>query len=394
MALPKISISFMNGQLGVVADSQDGLVALVCGAEAVEPSFALHTAYTLYRPSGLDALGVTEANNPGLCKVVREFYQEAPEGTRAVLFGAGKDESMASLCDKDSGPLRALLQGQKGELRGVAIALGAQDGGGEAPEGLDPGVFEALPKAQALAEWAAAELYAPIFVALEGRGFQGADSLRDLSDAAYDRVCIVIGDTAPSTGEAAMGTFAGRVAVSPVQRNIGRVRDGALYPPQMYIGAKPVEDSMDAVATIYDKGYAVPRTYTGRSGYYWADDRLCADPAGDYAHLANRRVVDKAARIAYDTLLGYMLDEILVNADGTMQQPVLKSWQAAVENAVNASMGANGELGGGEGESGCTCWIDPEQDVLATSEVRVTLRVRPFGYARQIAVELGFTVNG
>ena len=101
MALPKISISFMNGQLGVVADSQDGLVALVCGAEAVASSFALHTAYTLYRPSGLDALGVTEENNPGLCKVVREFYQEAPEGTRAVLFGG-----RVRLCGRNVGDIR------------------------------------------------------------------------------------------------------------------------------------------------------------------------------------------------------------------------------------------------------------------------------------------------
>lgn len=33
MALPKISIKFLTGQLGTVAESQDGLLALVCGEQ-------------------------------------------------------------------------------------------------------------------------------------------------------------------------------------------------------------------------------------------------------------------------------------------------------------------------------------------------------------------------
>lgn len=395
MALPGIRISFLNGMLGTVAESQDGLLALVCGASAVDSTFALQTPYTVYRLSGLADLGVTAENNPGLYRTVQEFYQEAEEGTRAVVFGVEKTKKMADLCDRDAGPLRSLLQSQKGELRGLVIARDPGEEEVTAAEGLDPDVFAALPKAQALAEWAASELYAPVFVALEGRGYEGAEKLRDLSEEAYNRVCVVLGDTREGSGGAAMGIFAGRVAVSPVQRNIGRVRDGALYPPQMYLGAKSVEDSTDDIATAYDKGYITPRTYVGRPGYFYTDDRMCTDPTDDYAHLAHRRVIDKACRIAYDTLLDYMLDEIFVNADGTMQSAVLKGWQAAVEGAVNGSMTAQGELSAdtSAGESGASCYIDPAQNVLATSEIRMTLKVRPFGYARQIGVELGFNVE-
>ena len=81
-----------------------------------------------------------------------------------------------------------------------------------------------------------------------------------------------------------------------------------------------------------------------------------------------------------------------MNTDGTMQAPVLKSWQADVENAVNQEMTAAGELSVVDG-SGCACYIDPTQNVLSTSKVEATLRVRPFGYARDIIVNLGFLTN-
>lgn len=396
MPLPSIKISFLNGQLGTVPSSQDGLLALVCGATQVASTFSLEKAYTIYRLAGLDALGVTAENNAALYRHVKDFYTEAEEGTRLVVYGVEKTKKMTDLCDKDSGPLKALLQAQKGELRGLIIARDPGEEEVSVTEGLDPDVFTAIPKAQALAEWATTDLYAPVFVALEGRSFDGdADSLQNLSEQTNNRVCVVIGDTTAGSEGAAMGLLAARIASVSVQRNIGRVADGAIAATEMYLGDKPVEEVMDAITTIYDKGYITPRTYVGKSGYFWTDDKLATEPTDDYAHLTHRRVVDKAYRIAYDTLLNYMLDEIMVNTDGTMQQAVLKSWQAAVESAIDNQMTAQGELSADltAGESGCSCYIDPSQNVLATSTVNITLKVRPYGYARYIVVELGFLVE-
>lgn len=396
MPLPSIKISFLNGQLGTVSESQDGLLALVCGATQVASTFSLGKAYTIYRLAGLEALGVTAENNAALYRHVKDFYTEAEEGTKLVVYGVEKTKKMTDLCDKDSGPLKALLQAQKGELRGLIIARDPGEEEVAVTEGLDPDVFTAIPKAQALAEWATTDLYAPIFVALEGRSFDGdADSLQNLSEQTNNRVCVVIGDTTAGSEGAAMGLLAARIASAAVQRNIGRVADGAIAATEMYLGDKPVEEVMDAITTIYDKSYITPRTYVGKSGYFWTDDKLATEPTDDYAHLTHRRVVDKAYRIAYDTLLNYMLDEIMVNTDGTMQQAVLKSWQAAVESAIDNQMTAQGELSADltAGESGCSCYIDPSQNVLATSTVNITLKVRPYGYARYIVVELGFLVE-
>ena len=77
-----------------------------------------------------------------------------------------------------------------------------------------------------------------------------------------------------------------------------------------------------------------------------------------------------------------------INEDGTMQQPVLKSWQASVERAIDQQMSAAGELSVVDGK-GCSFYIDPSQNVLSTSQVVGVLKVRPFGYARDIIVNIG-----
>lgn len=383
----------MNGQLGTVPESQDGLLALVViGATAVSTTFSLGKPYQIYRPKGLEDLGVTAENNARLVDLVSQFYSEAQEGTPLYVVGYASTETMTGLCDKDTGSLRGLMQGLKGDLRGLVLAS-EKDGDPEVSEGIDPDVLSALPKAQALAEYAADNMFAPVFIALEGRAYSGTPAdLKDLSELTYNRCCVVIGDTGQGSGNAAMGIFAGRVAAAAVQRNIGRVADGPLYPTLMYIGEKTVDESEDDIATIYDKGYITPRTYVGRTGYYFSDDRMACDPTDDYAHLTARRTIDKAARIAYDTLLDYLLGEIEINEDGTMQQSVIKSWQSEVENAIDTQMTARGELSATDG-SGCSCFIDPSQNVLSTSTVNMTLGVRPYGYARTINVNLGFLVS-
>ena len=216
--------------------------------------------------------------------------------------------------------------------------------------------------------------------------------MKNLSVETYNRVCVVVGDTVSGSKDAAVGTLMGRIASIPVQRNIGRVKDGSLFPTEMFIGTSKVDESGSVVASIFEKGYIVPRKYVGRSGYFYADDPMACDPTDDYAHITNRRVIDKAYRIAYDTMLEELLDEIDLNEDGTMQHAVVKSWQQTLENAINRQMTAKGELSATDGE-GCKCFINEKQNVVSTSKIVVTLKVRPHGYSRYIDVNLGFQVT-
>lgn len=396
MQLPRVKIQFLNGQLGTVGESPDGLMALVCGASAVGDTFSLNKVYPVSSMDDFLALGVTVENNAVLYKHVSEFYDEAGSGVKLILYPVSPTVTMAGLCDytkTGEGFIRHLITKQNGALRGIGIVNVNTNGGGASVNGLSPDVFTALPKAQQLTEWATTELYAPLFIALEGYGYDETKELKDLTQEKYNRVCVLIGDTEQGGSGACIGTMLGRAATIPVQRNIGRVKDGSLFPTEMFIGSKKIEENGGTVSDIYAKGYITPRKYVGRSGYYFTDDSMACDVTDDYAHLAPRRVIDKAYRVVYDTALDLMLDEIELNDDGTMLHGVVKSWQQTFENAINRQMSANGELSVDEEGSGCQCYIDEKQNVVSTSRIQISVKVRPHGYSRYIDVDLGFLVT-
>lgn len=377
MALPKIKINYLNGQLGTVGESADGLLAIVCGQNAVGSTFAQNVGYEIYKLADLEKLGVKSG---ALHEHVEAFYNEAEEGTKLIVMGVDDTATTSALLSKSDGAVKSLLSQMNGKLRGVFVEGTTND---------KSAIDAALPVAQSLAEWSTETMYAPLFICL-GAEYDGG--LSDLTEKEYDRVMVLVGDSMEDSMTACLGTLAGRIASIPVQRNIGRVRDGALYEPEMYIGEEAAELMESAATSLHDKGYVTIRSYVGKSGYYFTDDCMACKKTGDYAHLTARRTVDKAYRIAYATLLDYMLDEIEVNDNGTMQPAILKSWQQSVENAINREMTAQGELSAVDG-SGCSCYIDESQNVVATSKIEMTLRVRPFGYARDIVVNLGFLVT-
>lgn len=169
------------------------------------------------------------------------------------------------------------------------------------------------------------------------------------------------------------------------------MRDGALKPETFYLAGKPIEEVQSEIIELHEKRYITFRRYVGRTGYFFADDNLATSPTDDYAQITNRRVIDKAYRLCYDSLLDFMLDELEINEDGTLQAPMIKAWERKVEDAINRSMTASGELSSEEGEA-CRCVIDPKQNVVATSKIELTLKVRPKACARYIEGDLGFLV--
>lgn len=389
--LPRIKINFLEGQLGTVGASPDGLVALLIGAIAVNSTFVLGTSYSIYSPSELAGLGVTKENNPALAEAVRDFYREAGEGTNLVVVGVDASKKMSELCaNEDGAVVRSVIERHSGALRAVFISTPAGDSE-QATDGLSPDTLATLQPAQELAEWATTSLYAPLFIVVDGRGYTG-ENLKDLGKEKYNRVGVLVGSKNDDSKGSCIGVLAGRIASKPVHRNVGRVADGALKGEAFYLGGKRIEEKQSAVVALNEKRYITIRRYVGRTGYFFADDNLATALTDDYGQIANRRVIDKAYRIAYNTLLDKMLDEIELNEDGTMQAPILKSWESQLEAEINKAMTANSELSSSEG-SGCKVFINPKQNVVSTSKIEISLKVRPHGYARYIDVNLGFQVT-
>ena len=394
MALPRVKITFENGALGGVTPSEDGVCGLVAYATAVSTTFALNTPYLITKLSGLEALGVTSEStgaNAALYKTVKEFYREAPEGTKLWVMGVAASTTIANLTDKSNNIISPMLMAARGSIN--ILMLKVTSASEPTMSGsIDGAVLTAVTNLQALAEDWTENKYAPFMCLVEALSYNGvAASLPDLTERSDNRVGVVLGDSVSGSGGAAIGLVAGRLAAEPVQRSLARVRSGAIKAETMYIGTNQAELGDPDVAN--DLGYIVPRTFVGKSGYYWSDDHLATGASDDYCAIPRRRVIDKAYRIAYKTIVDEIAEEVPVNTEGKLAAYHCKGVETSVESAVVNSMTSEGNLGNDPEDAkdlGVQCYIDPDQNILATSRLEVNLKVKPYGYSKYIDVKLGF----
>ncbi|MBR5093404.1 MAG: DUF2586 family protein [Bacteroidales bacterium] len=394
MALPRVKITFENGALGGVAPSEDGVCGLVAYATAVSTTFALNTPYLITKLDGLVALGITsEATgaNAALYKTVKEFYSEAPDGTKLWVMGVAASTTIANLTDKANNIISPLLMAARGSINILMLKV-ASAAEPTMSGSIDGAVLTAVTNLQALAEDWTVNKYAPFMCLVEALSYNGvAASLPDLTARSDNRVGVVLGDSVTGSAGAAVGLVAGRLAAEPVQRSLARVRSGAIKAETMYIGTNQAELGDPDVAN--DLGYIVPRTFVGKSGYYWSDDHLATGASDDYCAIPRRRVIDKAYRIAYKTLVDEIAENVPVNTEGKLAAFHCKGVETSVESAIVNSMTSEGNLGNdpdNASDLGVQCYIDPDQNILATSRLEINLKVKPHGYSKYIDVKLGF----
>ena len=407
--LPNVKIDFANGAIGASEPMDDGVTGIVCTAVAVtqtvdgkqETTFALNTPYLITKLDELVKKGVTSDNadaNAILYKAVKEFYDEAPDGSKLWIMGVADTVTLADIVDKTKDNAKKLLIAANGTIRTLAVKI--KDKSAYTPTvttGIDGTVRTAITNAQALAEWATETLFAPVMVLLEGRHYTGnAETLvsNPVNTGNNNRVGVVIGDTVADSKGAAVGLLAGRIASIPVQRSVARVRTGSIVATTMYIGGVAAE--LGNPETINDCGFICPRTFVGKGGYFWSDDKLAAEASDDYSLIPRRRVADKAYRITYSTLINEVAEEISVTDDGKISAPVVKAIQTAVESAIVNNMTSRGNLGNDPSDPndmGVECYINPDQNIVATSRLDVQVRIKPHGYSKYINVSLGFKVT-
>lgn len=402
--LPGIDIQFKNGQLGQVIDLPDGVSGLLASAAAVSTTFALNTPYQIKSMVDVAALGIiNDVNNYKLYKTLKEFYEEAGEGTELWLMGFAKTTKVSDWFTVDvvtgKTPAEKLLDAANGKLKFLETAFSPSEAYTPTiTAGMDADVLIAANLAQILSEAYTSNKYAPFFTIIEGYAFDGNKvTLEDLTTASFNRVMIVLGDSEKRTGTtatkgAAIGILAGRLAKNQVHVNIGKVRDGAVSSLTAFILDTPVE-SYD-VEALHDKGYVTFRQHTGKSGYFFTDDPLACEIADDYHYAGRRRVIDKAYRLAYAAMLEFLLDDNTVNNDGTISPIYAKSVENEVESLIFKQMTANGELSFDPNDAkdrGVICQVDLTHNVTSTSKLKIAkLQVKTKGTNRWIDVPLGF----
>lgn len=389
MALPKVDITLTNGGLALAIPNADSVAGLIVQGPA-PTGLALLTPTQIFTLQDATALGIDEAydtaNTVTAYKQIKEFYDEAGNGKELWIMVVSTAVTLTTMCDKTQANYAVkLLNAAGGKIRILGITR--SPAGGYTPvttSGIDADVTTALVNAQALAvEYQ--DTYKPFRIILPAMYFQGGTTtLPDLKALSAPNCQVMLGDTASGTN-AAVGLLLGRYAAIPVQRNPGRVKNGALTALAAYFATTALEAaSLGAPLAYHTKGYVTFRTFVGKAGYFFTDDPTAVADTNDYSSFARGRVIDKALTIAYTTFINEILDEVTVDADGKLPLSYTKYIEGLIENAININMTANAEI------SSFRAFVDANQNVISTGKICIEMRITPVGYSKEILVKLGF----
>lgn len=220
-------------------------------------------------------------------------------------------------------------------------------------------------------------------------------SLPDLRTAGTSNlvsVCIAAGSS--GTGSAAYGAaglIAGAISLAAVHENIGWVAKfnmalGAEYDVPTLQNAMPFSTLTTAQLTaLDDKGYIYLKKYSGDTGTYFNDAYSCIVSTSDYAYLENNRVMAKAMRKIYSYLLPTFNMPLKVDAQSGKLAASTCSYFEVLGSKGLEELERAGEL------SGWKISVDPDQNVLSTSEVVIVVKQVPLGVTRTLKVKIGFT---
>ncbi len=227
-------------------------------------------------------------------------------------------------------------------------------------------------------------------------------TLTDLRTLNAKNVSVIISEDGGAAGAAlavsttksvtTLGATLGAASVANVNESIAWVAkfnmtDGVELNVINFANGDLVQDSAPAaLAAIKTKGYVFMRSHVGLAGTYHEDSDTAIVSTSDYAFIENNRTIDKAVRGARTFMLPNLSSPILVNADGTLTEDVIATFKNDVARSLD-QMEIDGEI------SAYKVIINPAQNVLTTSKVVITVQIVPVGVARQIKINIGFTVS-
>lgn len=381
MGLPDVIIALLNGTLGQLLQLNDKTTGKILTGVS-NGDIVAGTPFIVNSLNDAKNKGLAEATNAFAYKVVKEFYDTAPEGTDLYLQLVPDTMLIDDMVDKNNadGAVK-LLDYAGGKIR-VLHAMDNPAGARTITNGLDANVYLAKVNMQAL-ELEYRNKKMPFWGILGGVGFNGNQAdLVDQTASSDNRVSILIGDTVSGTGSC-IGLLGGVIATLPVQRKVSRVKNGKLNTATAFIGTTSAE-KYTGTATIHDKGYITLRSFPNKEGFFFSGDKTCTATTDDFNSGARVCIMNKILILAYAVFVEEVEDEVPINEDGTIDASYAKYLESVIDRQINQIMVANGEL------SSFRSFVDVNQNVLSTNKTKVVLRAVPVGYNTTLEVEIGF----
>lgn len=406
--MANIKIIKRNGALGRRSPNQDGVCGLVTTGVAVVGvgKLTLNTVYPMRSIRDAVVIGITpeydSINSVLVYHPIDRFFKANPSGTLNVLVAA-QTNTLTDLVDPTKEFAKKLLREGKGSVKFLGVTRNPAVG--YAPvllTGLDSDVLNAVPKAQSLynSEFDSFR-YAGFLI--EGRSFNGtAAAAKDLRTLEAPQVSVTIAaDPAISTsmairnGYAAVGDVLGLISKAAVSQDIGELTpdfnmqdtgNGVFVTAGMSSNLNITEYSEPDLIALNEKGYIYPSFESGIAGFHLSDSHTASAIAdNDYAYIENNRTIEKAIFLVRQALLPKVKGRVKVDpSTGFLADEDVKALEAIGSKAL-AGMENDDDISGG-----IDCYVNPEQDVLATSKLDVEISFIPVSIAREITVSIGF----
>ena len=144
--------------------------------------------------------------------------------------------------------------------------------------------------------------------------------------------------------------------------------------------------SKSLIQQLDNYGYIFLKKLSNVSGSYFNDSHCAISVTSDYAYIENNRTIDKAIRNAYMELSSLIAGPVFFNPDGTLSPITVATFEDSAKPSLDA-MVSNNEL------SGYSITVDTTQKVQQTGILVITIQLLGVGVARQIQVNIGFTLS-
>lgn len=383
-----LKIERQNGNVPKSVAGEDhvsGFIAYLADSDIPE-GFKTEHVQAISTIDTAEALGITDAADSWNVKVLHyqlsEIFRVNPSISLYVgIFTKPDDYKFTEI--------KTMQNFASGRIRQLAIWCGDKDFSADDVTAIQ-GVADALDKENA----PLSVLYAPKVSSVRSLPV-------DVAGANQSRVSVVIAQAGSGTGAdlytdeanteaktsvSAIGIVLGLLSVAKVHQSISWVKnfptgvnvpafgDGTLY-----------RDLDQALIEQLDGGrYLFFVTHVGQAGSYVNDSHTMDSATSDYAMIESVRTMDKAVRGIRTYLIPELGGNIYIDAETGKMQAYSVSHLEMTANKALEDMEKAGELSGYKVE------IDPEQDVLSTSEVEIVIRQVAVGVMRKIKVKIGF----
>ncbi len=215
----------------------------------------------------------------------------------------------------------------------------------------------------------------------------------DRSNLSFLIGCDLDGDTLESLAQygyyGCLGACIGAISKAAVHECIAWVQKFplTLKAPGLICDAL-IKDVVQAnLELINDNRYLFVLTHVGDADNYFNDSHTLDVATSDYAYIENVRTIDKATRGIRKNLLPYLNSPLYVDPEtGKLESNMVAFLETTAGKALE-DMEKAGELSGYKVE------INPEQNVIATSQVEIIIKKVPVGVMRKVFVKIGFTTK-